>query len=232
MNASKQTLCDKAYAILEDLIVSRKLEPGSKVTEEQLSKRIGIGRTPIREALQLLARDGVVEIRPRSASVILDMTIERKRQLLEARGAIQEQTVRYACRRADVDQRTKMLLLARAVEDAGAIGDIELYLRISRDIHNILCEAARNEFLSRFMHSLYTLSRQFAYTHLMAGEGDMQRFAASHSGILRAVAALDEEAAVAASETMMRFMQEFVDQMQDDDGVAAVDQLGRAGRTG
>ncbi len=166
MSVSKQTLCDKAYAILEDMIVSRKLEPGSKVTEEQLSKRIGIGRTPIREALQLLARDGVVAIHPRSASVILDMTIERKKQLLEARGAIQEQTVRHACRRADVDQRSKMLLLAGAVEDAGAVGDIELYLRISRDIHTILCEAARNEFLSRFMHSLYTLSRQFAYTHL------------------------------------------------------------------
>ena len=215
MNNSERTLCSQAYEILENMIVSREIAPGSKVTEEQLSKRTGIGRTPIREALQLLARDGLVSIRPRSASVVLEMTIERQMQLLEARGAIQEQTVRYACRRADVDQRVKMLMLARTVEDAAVIGDSALYLRISRDVHSTLCEAARNEFLERFMSSLYTLSRQFAYTYLTAGKGDLRKAASTHSAILRAVAALDEEAAVNASQQMIEFLFNFVDQMKD-----------------
>jgi DNA-binding GntR family transcriptional regulator len=214
MNNSEKTLCSQAYEILENMIVSRELAPGSKVTEEHLSKRTGIGRTPIREALQLLARDGLVSIRPRSASVVLEMTIERQMQLLEARGAIQEQTVRYACRRADVDQRAKMLMLARTVEDAAVIGDSALYLRISREIHSTLCEAARNEFLERFMSSLYTLSRQFAYTYLTAGKGDLRKAASTHSAILRAVAALDEEAAVNASQEMIEFLFNFVDQMK------------------
>lgn len=216
MNDSDKTLCRKAYEILEEMIMSRELEPGAKITEGQLSSRLGIGRTPIREALQLLARDGLIATRPRSASIVLEMTIERQVQLLEARGAIQEQTVRYACRRADVDQRAHMLLLARTVEDAAAIGDSALYLRISRQIHSQLCEAARNEFLANFMGSLYTLSRQFAYTLLNAGKGDLRRAANTHSVLLRAVAALDEEAAVRASREMIDFLSELVDQMKNE----------------
>lgn len=94
------------------------------------------------------------------------MTPSRRIQLLEARATLQEQTVRLAANRADVDQRARMLQLAQAVEDAAAIGDAQLYLRIARDIHTTLCDASGNEFLQRFMASLYVLSRQFSYVHL------------------------------------------------------------------
>jgi DNA-binding GntR family transcriptional regulator len=140
----RRTLRSQAYDSLEELIVSRVLEPGAQVTEEDLVKRTGIGRTPVREALQRLARDGLVSIRPRSAIVILEMTHSRQLQLLEARAALQEQTVRLASLRADVDERARMLQLAKAVEDAATIGDGELYLRIARDIHSALCDSARN----------------------------------------------------------------------------------------
>ena len=207
MKAISKTLRTHAYEILEELIVTQALQPGASVTEEELAQRTGIGRTPIREALQRLAREGLVSIRPRSAIVILEMTHARQLQLLEARAALQEQTVRLAARRADVDQRAKMLQLARAVEDAAVIGDGELYLHIARDIHTVLCEAASNEFLQRFMGSLYVLSRQFSFTHLR--EVDIPRAAGTHAGILRAVAARDEEAAARASQEMMAFLLEF-----------------------
>jgi DNA-binding GntR family transcriptional regulator len=209
MKSPRKTLRMHAYEVLEDLIVTQALKPGSTVTEEDLAQRTGIGRTPIREALQRLSREGLVSIRPRSAIVILEMTHVRQLQLLEARAALQEQTVRLAARRADVDQRARMLQLAQAVEDAATIGDGELYLRIARDIHTLLYEAARNEFLQRFMGSLYTLSRQFSFTHLR--EVDVPRAASTHAGILRAVAARDESAAALASRRMMDFLQEFTE---------------------
>jgi DNA-binding GntR family transcriptional regulator len=209
MTTPRKTLRAHAYEVLEDLIVTQVLTPGSTVTEEELAQRTGIGRTPIREALQRLAREGLVSIRPRSAIVILEMSHARQLQLLETRAALQEQTVRLAARRADVDRRARMLQLAQAVEDAATIGDGELYLRISRDIHNVLCEAAGNEFLQRFMGSLYTLSRQFSFTHLR--EVDFPRAAATHAAILRAVAARDEDAAAKASGRMMAFLLEFTE---------------------
>lgn len=204
-----KTLRSQAYERLEDMIVTRELAPGATVTEGDLARRAGIGRTPIREALQRLAREGLVSIRPRSAIVILAMTHARRLQLLEARAALQEQTVRLAARRADIDQRAKMLQLAQAVQDAATMGDGELYLTIAREIHAILCEAAQNEFLQRFMGSLYTLSRQFSFTHL--GEMDIARAAGLHACILRAIAARDEGAAAQASNRLMAFLLEFTE---------------------
>ena len=205
---TQKMLRTHAYEVLEELIVTQALKPGASVTEEELAQQTGIGRTPIREALQRFAREGLVSIRPRSAIVILEMTHARQLQLLEARAALQEQTVRLAARRADVGQRATMLQLAQAVEDAAVIGDGELYLRIARDIHTVLCDAARNEFLQRFMGSLYVLSRQFSFTHLR--EVDIPRAAGTHADILRAVAARDEEAAARASRAMMAFLLEFI----------------------
>lgn len=202
-----KTLRALAYEALEDLIVNQAIAPGSTVTEEELVARTGIGRTPVREALQRLAREGLVSIRPRSSIVVLEMTLARQIQLLEVRAALQEQVVRLAARRADLDRRSRMLLLAGAVEDAAAIGQGELYLRISRDIHHLLCESAGNEFLERFMGSLYTLSRQFSFAHLRSV--DVPRGAACHAEVLRAVAGRDEEAAAKASQRMMEFLREF-----------------------
>jgi len=207
MKPMRKTLRAQAYERLEDMIVTQVLKPGATVTEEALARMTGIGRTPIREALQRLARDGLVSIRPRSAIVILEMTVARQLQLLETRAALQELTVRFAARRADVDQRARMLQLAKAVEDAAAIGDGDLYLRIARDIHNVLCEAACNEFLQRFIGSLYALSRQFSFAHLR--EVDIPLAAGTHAGILRAVAARDEEAAALASQRMIDFLLDF-----------------------
>src|SRR6478752_7334766 len=120
------------------MIVTQVQKPGATVTEEELARRTGIGRTPIREALQRLAREGLVSIRPRAAIVIREMTHARQLQLLETRAALQELTVRLAAQRADVDERARMLQLAKAVEDAAAMSDGELYLRISREIHHAL----------------------------------------------------------------------------------------------
>lgn len=219
MKPDDPTLRSRAYEAIEDLIVTGRLAPGAPVTEGGLAERTGIGRTPIREALQRLAREGLVSIRPRAAIVVLEMTPARQMQLLEARAVLQEQTVRLAARRADVDQRARMLQLAQAVEDAARIGDNELYLRIARDCHHILCEAARNEFLDRFMGSLYALSRQFSFTHLHLLRGaNIARGAATHAGILRAVAARNEAEAARASKRMMDFLLEFTASSRDDDG--------------
>ncbi len=209
MSRPDTSLRSQAYELLQEWIVTQVLKPNTTVTEEELAERSGIGRTPIREALQRLARDGLLSIRPRSSIVILDMTPARQVQLLEARASLQEQTVRLAARRADPDERARMLLLASAVEEAARIGDGELYLRIARDIHHALCAAARNEFLQEFMGSLYTLSRQFSFTHLR--NVDIPRASATHAGILRAVAARDEEAAARASQAMMDFLYDFTE---------------------
>ena len=204
------TLSWQAYEAIEKLIVSGALVPDTTYTEAGIAAMAGFGRTPVREALQRLASEGLVQIRPRAGVQILEMDQARQLQLLEARSVLQEQTVRLAARRATVEQRARMLQLAQAVEDAALIGDAELYLHIARDIHQILREASGNEFLERFMSSLYILSRRFSFTHRrLLNAPNITRAASTHAGILRAVAARDETEAANASARMMEFLREF-----------------------
>jgi len=210
----------QAYEALEELIVRQSLEPGSKVTEVELSARLGIGRTPIREALQRLAREGLVAIRPREAIVIQEMTHERLIQLIEVRAAGERLLVACAAERATLDERTKMLQFAIVVQDAAKIGDGSLYLRVVRELTTLLCESARNEFLYKMMTSIYALSRQFAFSHNQRVE-TRQRTASHHSGILRAVAAQDVDAAKKASANMISYLRKYAKNVQRDNGAAS-----------
>jgi DNA-binding GntR family transcriptional regulator len=210
MKPIDRTLSWQAYEAVEKLIVTGRLVPDTTYTEAGIAEMAGFGRTPVREALQRLASEGLVQIRPRAGVEILEMDHARQLQLLEARSVLQEQTVRLAARRATVEQRARMLQLAQAVEDAALIGDAELYLHIARDIHQILREASGNEFLERFMSSLYILSRRFSFTHRrLLNAPNITRAASTHAGILRAVAARDEAEAARASGQMMEFLREF-----------------------
>lgn len=203
------SLRNLAYEGLEEMIVTQVLAPGTQVTELELSKRLGIGRTPVREALQRLAREKLVAISPRASITILEMTIERQLQLIEFRTAMEHHVVRLAALRANVDERARMLQLQRAVEDAAAIGEGALYLRVVREIQTLLCEAARNEFLYDSMMSIYALSRQFTYIYYKQA-GSLARAAAIHAAVLRAVAARDQAAAAAAVHRVEQYLAQFM----------------------
>jgi DNA-binding GntR family transcriptional regulator len=198
-----------AYESLEEMIVTQVLAPGTRVTEFELSNRLGIGRTPVREALQRLAREKLVAINPRASITILEMTIERQLQLVEFRTAMEQHVVRLAALRANVDERARMLQLQRAVEDAAKIGEGGLYLRVVREIQTLLCEAARNEFLYDSMTSIYALSRQFTYIYYKKA-GSLVRAAAVHAAVLKAVAARDQAAAAAAARRVELYLARFM----------------------
>ncbi len=201
---TSNTLRAKAYLALEEAIVTRQLAPGSRVTELELSQRLGIGRTPTREALQRLSSEGLVTIRPRDAILIEPMTLQRLRQLLELREAVERLLVTSAARRASLDERARALALANAVLDAADL-DLALYLRVVRDANELLCEAGRNEFLAKTMAEVYGLSRLFAYPVIKA-RADRQEAAERHGAILKAVAAQDVAQAEQAASDMIAYL--------------------------
>src|SRR5687767_7049582 len=94
-----ETLTDRAYTEIEELIVTLQLEPGSAVSEQMLSERLGIGRTPIREALQRLARERLVTILPRRGVVVSAIDVAAQLRLLEVRRELERLVARGAARR-------------------------------------------------------------------------------------------------------------------------------------
>src|SRR5271157_5359593 len=95
-----ETLTEKAYRALEEEIVTLRIPPGTVVSEAILSRRLGVGRTPVREALQRLAREWLVVILPRRGIVVSDIDPIRQLRLLEVRREIERLLVRSAARRA------------------------------------------------------------------------------------------------------------------------------------
>jgi DNA-binding FadR family transcriptional regulator len=121
--------------------------------------------------------------------------------------------------RATLDERAKMLQFANAVVDAAKIGDGSLYLRVVRELNTLLCESARNEFLYKLMISIYALSRQFAFVHNQRVE-TRQRAGTYHAGILRAVAAQDQKAALKASDAMIGYLREYARNVERESAAA------------
>src|SRR5690242_3930092 len=99
-----ESLTERAYRELEERIVTLQLPPGTVVSEGSLSDKLGIGRTPIREALQRLARERLVVIMPRRGIVVAEENIKTQLRLIELRREIERLLAGLAARRATPEQ--------------------------------------------------------------------------------------------------------------------------------
>ena len=94
-----EMLTDRAYRLLEEEIVTLALAPGAVVSEAILSNRLGVGRTPIREALQRLAREHLVQILPRRGVIVSEIDVVKQLRLIETRRELERLLARSAARR-------------------------------------------------------------------------------------------------------------------------------------
>ncbi len=190
------------------MIVRLELPPGSAVSEAMLSERLGIGRTPIREALQRLARERLVQILPRRGVIVSDINVKAQLRLLEVRREVERLVARSAARRANAEERSRFGALARGFEQAARTGDDVAFLRIDREFNELCLEAARNEFAANAMQLMASLSRRFWYLHYKQA-ADMPETARLHANIALAIARADPEAAAAASDALLDTIEAF-----------------------
>ena len=115
VSAPEQLLVDVAFAQIEEMIITRRLPPGSMISEVQLSVELGMGRTPIREALQRLRQIGFVEMLPRRGTLVSGIDIRKQLELLEVRRPLEELMVRSAAVRATAEERVHLEQLAQLI---------------------------------------------------------------------------------------------------------------------
>jgi DNA-binding GntR family transcriptional regulator len=206
--AAAQSLTDRAYTALEEMIVRLELPPGGAVSEAMLSERLDIGRTPIREALQRLARERLVQILPRRGVIVSDINVKAQLRLLEVRRELERLVARSAARRASPEERGRFAGLAKAFERAARTGDDVAFLRIDREFNELCLETARNEFATTAMRLMASLSRRFWYLHYKQA-ADMPETAKLHADIARAIGAGDAEAAGRAADALLDNIEAF-----------------------
>lgn len=202
---SRLDLADRARIALEQQIITLALPPGSVWTEGELSRRLKIGRTPVREALQRLERDYLVEIVPRHGARVTAIDVGQQLLLLELRRVLERLIAARAARMATEAERAKCLELARTLErlrDA----DVVAFLRYHYEIKRYIAACARNPYVTDAIAPVHAASRRFYYLHHREVH-DLPVAASHHARVLRAIARADAAAAEAASERMMDYVE-------------------------
>lgn len=201
------TLMEDAYRRLEEMIVTLEIAPGSVVSEAILSRRLSIGTTPIREALQRLAREHLVQILPRRGVIVTEIDVRQQLQVLEVRRELDRLIMRCAAKRANAAEREAFSAMAGDMRAAVDRGDVHEFLRLDGAFNHKAAAAARNEVAAGTVASLHAVSRRFWFFHHRDFAG-LSRTADLHIDVMRAIAGGDEASAARAAEVLIDHLAE------------------------
>ena len=198
-----KTMTEQVYEKLEDLIVFCKIEPGTILTEAEIAEMLGAGRTPVREALILLAKGFLVNI-SRSGILIPEMNASVQLQMLEVRHSILRLCVNCAIKRlTEIDKRNIKELL----DNVDKQNDVE-FLYWLKKRHDVLAKASKNQFIFEELRNVQGLSHRFWYFY--AQKDDHAEGKRLHIKILEAVLEQDKEQANKSVDDLIDYLEKFV----------------------
>jgi DNA-binding GntR family transcriptional regulator len=203
-----ETLTEQAYRAIEELIVTLRLKPGDVLSEQLLSARLGIGRTPIREALQRLALEGLVTILPRKGILVSELNPRTQLLVLEVRRELERLLSRSGAERATDEQRQQFRSIAAGMDEAARTNDDITFMRLDRELNALMIEAAHNDYAARAMRLLQGLSRRFWYMHYRQA-ADLPLCARLHASQARAIAEGDGKGAAQATDALTDYVESF-----------------------
>lgn len=206
--AEEHSLAEQAYRQLEEMITTLELPPGTVLGEQALAQRLSIGRTPIREALQRLSRDGLVLVLPRRGILVSEVNVRTQLRLLEARRVLESLIARLAAERATPAERAVFADLSVKMRAAAEASRDLAFMRLDRRFNELVAVAARNEFAVRSLNTMSALSRRFWYQHYKEA-ADLPLAAKLHADICDAIAKRDIKSAGASSDRLIDYIEDF-----------------------
>ncbi|MHB1710857.1 MAG: GntR family transcriptional regulator [Acidimicrobiales bacterium] len=188
----EEPLWIRVHRSLEDAITSRALAPGTVIVEAEISRRLGVSRIPVREALRMLERDGWIAVEPRVGRSVREMTAEEVTQLFEIREFVDGNAAESAARLIGRNDTKRLQSVLDEEALAGRENDRTRIVELNVEFHSEVARLAENAFLGRLsaLLSKYTQWAQgaFAGSERAPGLGD-------HAKLLEAIAAGDAETA-------------------------------------
>jgi DNA-binding GntR family transcriptional regulator len=155
--AEARSLSDQAYYRIRELIVSLELPPGSLISERELMEQLGLGRTPVREALRALSREKLVEVYPRRGMFVSTVDVGDLAGLSEVRAVLESHAARLAAERASASDRTETEGLLAELEGATDLDERAL-IDLDQRIHRHVYRCAHNPFLEETLNEYYVLT--------------------------------------------------------------------------
>jgi DNA-binding GntR family transcriptional regulator len=184
-----QLASQEAYNLIKDKIITLELPPSSVIDEHALMEDLGLGRTPIREALQRLSAEGLVNAVPRRGTFVTDISITDLQAISEVRIVLAGFCAQLAAQRVTVEQLAQMKAVLQDLNQVRA-GDAKALMDIDRRFQRLLYGASANEFLEDVLDHLYDLSLRL--WHLVLPRlGDVRHAIEQHHEIAAALEAGD-----------------------------------------
>ena len=195
-------LAELAYRALEERIVTLRLRPGALLSEHLVAGELGLGRTPVREALQRLNYEGLVTILPRRGVLVSEIDLARQLRMIELRRVVENFVVRMACHRATEPALVRMAEVAEGLEEVAVSGEVMRFMRLDRELDVLLYDMADNDFATRTLRLMSGLTRRFWYQQ-HTQRGGVEQCSDLHARIARGLVARDCAAAEAALEHLL-----------------------------
>lgn len=189
---NRRPLHAEAVDRLRDLIIQGQLAPGVRLNERVLCERLGLSRTPLREAIKLLATEGLVELLPNRGAVVSRIDADGLAQTLEVMGALEALAGELACRRASAGRIAQVRALHEKMLARHAARDLAGYFRYNQAIHLEIVAAAGNPKLEATYRQLNANVRRVRYMANLSGER-WDKAVAEHEEILAALEGRDAD---------------------------------------
>lgn len=201
-----QPLASRAYLALERMIVMLELDPGAAYTEAAILSRLVFGRTPVREALQRLEWEGLVEIRPRAGIAIAPLNAADWVKVTETRFGPERLLVRSAAQGSNTNAHAALREAGTAMQKALVSENTMMFLRADKAFDAALAAASENPFAARLSAPLQTHSRRFWYRY--QSDTGLTQAAERHMAVINAILAREPDAAEAAMNGLLSMVLE------------------------
>lgn len=202
-------LRDVVFNTLRDAILTGKLLPGERLMENQLADKLGVSRTPVREALRMLELEHLVELVPRKGAQVLDMSEKDIVDILEVRSALEGLATSLACKKMSRDDLQRLKAQEADFEQAVAERDVERFVEIDETFHDAIFEATENTKLIQMFKNLRIQLYRYRMAHAKQDMA-MSTIVAHHRSIIRAIENRDAEEGSTIAHSHIKFQTESI----------------------
>jgi DNA-binding GntR family transcriptional regulator len=213
-SGGRMSLTDEAYEAIKRKIITLEYRPGQYLNEVQVCKSLGIGRTPVHQALHRLMLERLVEIIPRKGLIVRPDSLNEVLALLEARWVIEPYCAGLVVARATRDDIEALRVVIDKARTAAEAADTEAFMSLDVAFHATLSKVAGNQILSELLRTLHDRATRIWYLHVWQRQ-DMLLTQQEHAAIFEAVARSDKDAAISAMQNHLSSLRRRILQAAD-----------------
>ncbi len=205
----QKPLKDLVYLELKHKILTGEIVSQTRLMEIDLSEKMNVSRTPIREAIKRLADDGLVKVEPRRGAYVANISIKDMLDVFEVREDMEGFAAKLAAERINDEERAELRKIAGDYEDALNRGDKETIIELDEKFHNFIVACSGNETLTELVNYVQELSLRFRYLYY----NDFSLYestAEQHNSIMEAINSGRSDDARREADAHVKALKEFV----------------------